>query len=136
MVEKRKINVGANNGKMGKPPPEWVLNLKNGIYTVEELIKISHKSGGNIRGLMSKYAKDVKYKVLANGKSYANYAWDKDHFLDLFYGDKGGNKQEEININPEIKTKLEIAKKMKSAKVSLSDILNFTGLTKEQIEKL
>ena len=112
------------------------LSLKNGVYTVEDLIKISNKSGANIRGLMSKYAKDVKYKILENGKSYANYSWDKEHFSKLFYEGKIEKKQLNINTNSELKTKLEIAKKMKYANVPLSDILDFTSLTKEQIKKI
>ena len=31
MAEKRKINVGKNNGKMGRPAPDWLYELKDGI---------------------------------------------------------------------------------------------------------
>ena len=90
MTEKRRINVGANkdaNGKskMGKPPASWLLSLPNGIYKTKELVQISNKSDRTISGLMTKYAKKVTYTVSDTGKALANYHWDKDHFLKIFY---------------------------------------------------
>jgi hypothetical protein len=88
MAEKRRVNLGKNHGKMGKAPVKWLLDLENGVYSVHDLMKISKKSPSNIRSLMSKYAINVQYTVLQNGKSFANYQWDKKHFLEKFYGSK------------------------------------------------
>ncbi len=93
MLEKRKINVGANNGKMGKPAPQWVTDLQNGIYMVSDLVHLSKTSESNVKKIMAKYAKETKYVVQPNGRASARYYWDKKHFLNLFYGDKSEEKK-------------------------------------------
>lgn len=92
MTEKRKINIGANKGKMGKAPPEWILNLKNGLYTVKELMASSKKTDSSVKKIMAKYAIKITYIVQENGRASARYHWDHAHFLKLFYGDKNEEK--------------------------------------------
>ncbi|MES2614076.1 MAG: hypothetical protein V4591_01535 [Bdellovibrionota bacterium] len=88
MVEKRRINVGANKGKMGKPAPQWVTDLQNGIYMVGDLVHLSKTSESNVKKIMAKYAKEIKYIVQPNGRASARYYWDHKHFLSLFYWEK------------------------------------------------
>lgn len=83
MAEKGKVNVGVNNGKMGRPAPDWLCNLKDGVYTVTELMEISGKSSSNIMHRMKTYAKKVTYVVQDNGRASARYHWDQKHFLKI-----------------------------------------------------
>ncbi|MES2615939.1 MAG: Rpn family recombination-promoting nuclease/putative transposase [Bdellovibrionota bacterium] len=83
MTEKRKINIGKNNGKMGRPAPEWLRELEDGIYSIAELEIISSRDSSNIMHQMKRYAKDVSYVVQENARSSARYHWDQEHFLTL-----------------------------------------------------
>ena len=86
MTEKRKKpNIGANKGKMGKPPADWVLNLKNGKYTTKQLIEITNKDSKLISFAMRKYAKNIEYEVSDKGRAIAIYEWNHDHFLKIYY---------------------------------------------------
>lgn len=83
MAVKRKVKISKNQGKMGRPAPDWLYELGDGIYTVNELMDFSKKSDGNVKGLMAKYAKDVSYVVQENARSSARYHWDQEYFLKL-----------------------------------------------------
>lgn len=69
-----------NNGKIGRPPPDWLFDLKDGKYTTEELVKLSEKTKSNVRLLMQKYCEEINYTV-NNNKFMAYYKWNKEHFL-------------------------------------------------------
>ena len=94
MDKKRTVNIGKNKGKMGRPPPDWLYELADGIYTVNDLMGYSKKSDGNVKGLMAKYAKEVTYVVQENARSSARYHWNQKHFLNLT-----NQKLPEIDIN-------------------------------------
>jgi hypothetical protein len=69
-----------NKGKMGRPPPKWLFDLNNKVYTTEELVKLSEKTKSNVRFLMQKYCAEINYKV-NNNKFMAYYSWNKEDFL-------------------------------------------------------
>lgn len=83
MAERKKVNVGKNQGKMGRPAPDWLQELKDGIYTAKELSNISGKTFSNIGHMMQKYAKEISYVVQENARSSARYHWDQKHFFNL-----------------------------------------------------
>lgn len=85
---KRQINVGANNGKMGKAPPAWILALKDGTYTVEELSNVSGTTKISVRNMMKKYALKHEYVEVNDFRKISVYHWSHDNFLKIFYGNK------------------------------------------------
>ena len=54
--EKKKVK------KIGRPPAEWLLNLKPGTYTMEELVEISKRDKTTIRMSLKLHGADVSYK--------------------------------------------------------------------------
>ena len=85
-MEKRiDANRGRNDGKRGKPPPDWVLNLKNKHYDVPELVTLSQRNPRTVRNIMQKYAVEIEYIIADDGKSRATYKWNKEHFLKIYY---------------------------------------------------
>ncbi len=98
MTEKIKINIGKNNGKMGRPAPEWLRELEDGIYSIAELEIISSRDSSNIMHQMKKYAKDVSYVIQENARSSARYHWDREHFLTLISPKKPEIKAEEVVV--------------------------------------
>jgi hypothetical protein len=93
MSEKRTVNMGINKGKMGRPPPPWLYELKDGIYTVKELMNFSKKSNPNVRNLMYKYATKVTHSIQQNGRSLAHYHWEHKHFLKITEGEENKNEK-------------------------------------------
>jgi hypothetical protein len=82
-MEKKKKNLGRNNGKMGRPPPDWLFDLKNGKYTAEDIVKFAKKTKQNVRRIMKIYCSDVTYTI-QNGVSVANYLWNTKKFLEKY----------------------------------------------------
>ena len=57
--------------------PEWLFNLPPGIYTVNDLIKISGRKRRNVSHIMKKYCQRVEY--VESAKSHLKkciYYWD------------------------------------------------------------
>lgn len=79
-MEKKKKNIGRNKGKMGRPPPDWLFDLNNQVYSTEQLVKLSEKTKSTVRFLMQKYCAEIKYTVI-NKKFKAYYTWNKEDFL-------------------------------------------------------
>jgi hypothetical protein len=80
-MEKKTKNLGRNNGKIGRPPADWLFDLKDKVYTTEELVKITKKSKPNVQLLMRKYCLEINYEVQKNAKVIAYYKWNKNFFL-------------------------------------------------------
>jgi len=53
--------------KIGRPPPEWLLNLKAGQYTAKELSKLTGVNNRSIRETMARYGSKISY--VFNGKA-------------------------------------------------------------------
>lgn len=61
--------------KIGRPLPEWILNLKKGEYSINDLIKISKTSRTNCLKLMKKFNTETIYKR-ENDRVCAYYKWE------------------------------------------------------------
>lgn len=70
-----------SKAKKGRPPAEWVNELRDGEYTVQELVKITGKSALAIRWIMRKYAKSARYISNPNSKGViVYYLWDSKYY--------------------------------------------------------
>ena len=65
--------------KIGRPPPNWLLDLPAGKYSIEELEMFCEKyenyDTSSIRKVLRKHGADTKYIVDENGRSHAIYVW-------------------------------------------------------------
>ena len=73
-----------------------------------------------------KYLAELRQKYIMDQKAIEDAGYDKGYDSGYDSGTLEGKRKE----------KLEIAKKMKSKKININDIIEITGLTKEEIEKL
>lgn len=84
MTEKRKVNRGANKGKIGRPPPQWLINLPNGEYTAKQLEELSGRTNRTVRNVVQLHGVIPEYKF--NGKAIEGiYKWNG------FDGDKNND---------------------------------------------
>lgn len=68
--------------KLGRPPASWLSDLKDGEYSVTELMQITNKPATTIRWIMNKYAKSVRYAANPNSKGIiVFYLWDCRYYL-------------------------------------------------------
>ncbi len=57
--------------------PEWLFNLPAGVYTVNDLIKISGTKKRNVAQIMRKYCKKIEYvKASKEHLKKCVYYWD------------------------------------------------------------
>ena len=73
-----------------------------------------------------RYLAELRQKYIMDQKAIEDAGYDKGYDSGYDSGTLEGKRKE----------KLEIAKKMKSKKININDIIEITGLTKEEIEKL
>ena len=69
---------------MGKAPSPWMFNLKDGVYTVDQLFELSGKTKSSIRIVMKKYAVKIEYVDVGHLR-IINYHWSHSHFVNIFY---------------------------------------------------
>lgn len=64
-----------SNNKIGRPLPSWVIDLKKGEYSIDELMKISNTTRTNCLKQMKKFDVETIYKRI-NNRVCAFYRWD------------------------------------------------------------
>lgn len=72
-VEVKKIE--QKNGR-GRPIPPWLISLKKGQYTVDELVEISQTKRRNVQKTMKKYCKKISYVDVGDVIKKCVYHWD------------------------------------------------------------
>ena len=81
-----------------------------------------------------RYLAELRQKYIMDQKAIEDAGYDKGY--DSGYDSGYNSGHDSGTIEGKRKEKLEIAKKMKSRKIDIDDIIEITGLTKEEIEKL
>ena len=77
-----------------------------------------------------RYLAELRQKYIMDQKAIEDSGYDSGYGSGYNIGHDSGT------LEGKRKEKLEIAKKMKSKKINIDDIIEITGLTKEEIEKL
>ena len=60
----------------GRPMPPWLLSLKKGQYTVDELVKISQTVRRNVQQTMKRHCKKISYVDIGDVMKKCVYHWD------------------------------------------------------------
>ena len=81
-----------------------------------------------------RYLAELRQKYIMDQKAIEDAGYDKGY--DFGYDSGYNSGHDSGTLEGKRKEKLEIAKKMKSRKIDIDDIIEITGLTKEEIEKL
>ena len=81
-----------------------------------------------------RYLAELRQKYIMDQKAIEDAGYDKGYDSGYDSGYNSGHNSG--TIEGKRKEKLEIAKKMKSKKIDIDDIIEITGLKKEEIEKL
>lgn len=73
-----KLQKGKQKGKKGRQTPEWILNLKPGVYTSKELEEISQTTRDNATRMIKKYGAEALYKQskINPNSIVAVYVWN------------------------------------------------------------
>jgi hypothetical protein len=60
----------------GRPPPDWLLDLPLGLYTLQELVSLTGRKKSSISETMRRYEIQVFYDPRASdGRIEATYNW-------------------------------------------------------------
>ena len=81
-----------------------------------------------------RYLAELRQKYIMDQKAIEDAGYDKGY--DSGYDSGYNSGHDSGTLEGEKKKSIEIAKKMKSKKIDIEDIVEITGLTKEEIEKL
>ena len=60
----------------GRPMPQWLLSLKKGQYTVDELVKISDTVRRNVQQTMKRHCKKISYVDVGDVMKKCVYHWE------------------------------------------------------------
>ena len=63
------------NGR-GRPMPQWLLSLKKGQYTVDELVQISDTVRRNVQQTMKRHCKKISYVDVGDAMKKCVYHWE------------------------------------------------------------
>ena len=81
-----------------------------------------------------RYLAELRQKYIMDQKAIEDAGYDKGY--DSGYDSGYNSGHDSGTLEGEKKKSIEIAKKMKSKKINIDDIIEITGLTKKEIEKL
>jgi hypothetical protein len=65
----------SKKNKIGRPPPNWLLSLTPGCYSLDEIVKKSGTTKSTARITLKHYGATASYIVEKSGTAKAFYTW-------------------------------------------------------------